>query len=307
MEQRPLEIAVSGGGGLVGSALMGALERDGHRVRRLVRREPAAGRSEVFWDPAAGEVDAGGLRGIDAAVNLCGENLASGLWTQQRKKRIRDSRVLSTRLIAEMLAGLDPPPAVLINASAIGYYGSRGEEDLDETSRAGTGYLADLCQEWEAATEPAESRGIRVVKLRTGVVFSRKGGALPKMLPVFKLGLGGRIGDGRQFMSWIGHAELVRVIRFALLREELRGPLNAVAPSPVRNAEFTRVLAQVLHRPAVFPVPALLVRLGLGEMGRETLLSGAKVLPRRLEQAGYRFEHPDLESALRFELGRFEN
>jgi uncharacterized protein (TIGR01777 family) len=297
-----VNVAVAGSSGLIGTALVAALREGGHRVVRLVRHgEP--GPDEVRWDPAAGVLDRASLSGIDAAINLAGENLASGRWSSARKRRLVESRTGTTRLLAETLAGLDPRPRVLVNASAIGYYGDRGDQPLTEDSAQGAGFLAELCAAWEQATAPAVTAGIRVVLLRIGVVLSPEGGALAKMLPSFRLGLGARVGDGRQFLSWIGRDDLVRAILFALEQDELSGPVNGVAPSPVRNAELTRTLGQVLRRPAFFVAPAFVLRAALGEMARETLLSGARVLPQKLESAGFRFEHPELRALLRHELG----
>jgi len=298
-----LTVAISGAGGLIGSALRAFLEGRGHRVVRLVRGR-AAGHGEVACDPAEGRIDAERLEGLDALVHLAGENIAARRWSPAQKRRIRDSRVQGTRLIARALAERKRPPGVLITASAIGYYGNRGDETLDESSGPGVGFLAETCREWEAQTVSAERAGIRVVLLRSGLVLSRDGGALARMLWPFRLGLGGRIGDGRQFMSWIAIDDLTRVIHHALRATDLVGPVNAVAPSPVRNAEFVRGLAATLRRPAVVPFPAFLVHLLLGEMGRELLLGSARVVPRVLERTGFRFRHRELASALEAQLGR---
>ena len=297
-----MKIAISGSGGLVGSALSEALQRDGHSVNRLVRRAPTAPEQEIFYDAAAARIERQKLEGLDALVHLAGENIADGSWSSTRKQRIRSSRIDSTRLIAKALSDLDRPPSTLIQASAIGFYGDRGDEKLDESSPAGTGFLADLCRDWEAAAEPAQDAGIRVIWFRIGVVLAPHGGALPRMLRLFKLGLGGKLGRGRQFMSWIALHDLVRLIVFSLNHPDFAGPVNAVAPTPVRNEEFTRVLAGVLHRPAFMTAPAVALKLALGEMADEMLLASARIYPRRAEQAGFRFNHPDLESALRAEL-----
>jgi uncharacterized protein (TIGR01777 family) len=301
----PLRVAVSGASGLVGSALAAFLTTGGHQVRRIVRRRPAAG-DEIFFDPVTGEIEAPKLEGCDAVVHLAGENIAAGRWTPEKKQRIRDSRVRGTRRLAETLAGLNAPPRVLVNASAIGFYGDRGEERLDEESGPGQGFLPDVCREWEEATEPARRAGLRVVRLRIGVVLSAAAGALQKMLPPFRLGLGGPVGRGRRFMSWICLDDLVGAIHFLLVRDEIQGAVNGVAPTPVRNAEFASLLGSVLRRPALLPTPPVALRAALGEMADELLLAGNRIYPSRLEQAGYRFEHPDLESALRFELGRLD-
>jgi uncharacterized protein (TIGR01777 family) len=296
-----MRVAISGASGLIGSALVSSLESEGHAVRRLVRRAARPGSDEIFFDPDAGRIEAEKLEGLCAVVHLAGENIAAGRWTAERKRRIRDSRVSGSRLIAETLAGLENRPSVLLNASAIGYYGDRGAEPLDESSPPGEGFLAATCEEWEQAAASAERIGLRVVRLRIGVVLSSKGGALKRMLPPFRLGLGGRLGNGRQFVSWIALCDVVRAIIFLLSRDDISGAVNGVAPAPVRNAEFTRILARILGRPAVLPVPAAALRLALGEMSSMLLASG-RVLPQRLLRAGFSFERADLESALRSEL-----
>jgi len=293
-----MRVAVSGASGLVGAPLCATLEDEGHDVLRLVRR-PAATR-EVRWDPPTGSVEREKLEGLDGIVHLAGENVAGGRWTDARKERIRRSRVEGTRSIAEAVAACDRPPRVLINASAIGFYGDRGEEKLEETSPPGCGFLAETCVAWEAATAAAVERaGVRVVRLRIGVVLDGRGGALGRMLLPFRLGLGGRVGGGRQFMSWIERDDLLRAIRHALVDDALEGPVNAVAPRPVRNVEFARTLGRVLGRPTLAPFPAWAVDLLMGEMGRELLLASTRALPARLERAGFEFRHADLESALR--------
>ncbi len=295
-----MHVLISGASGLVGRALERSLDAGGHRVRRLVRRRPVEP-DATFWDPAAGELDAAAMKGVDAVVHLAGENIAGGRWTAAFKRRVLDSRVAGTGLIAAAVAAADPPP-VLVSASAIGFYGDRGEEPLDEASAAGEGFLAEVCRRWEAALAPASGAGARTVRLRIGVVLSRHGGALAKMLTPFRFGLGGVIGDGRQVMSWIHLDDLVGAIEHALGSGDLNGPVNAVAPRPVTNRELTRVLARVLRRPAWLPMPATLVRLVFGEMGEELLLAGARVTPARLAETGYAFRFDDLESALRYEL-----
>jgi hypothetical protein len=271
-------------------------------VARLVRALPTAG-GDIPWDPAAGRLDPARLEGLDAVVHLAGENIA-GRWTAAKKARIRSSRVEGTRLLAEALAGLKRPPKTLLCASAIGYYGDRGAELLREESPAGTGFLAEVCREWEAAARPAAEKGLRVVHLRIGVVLSPAGGALARMLMPFKLGLGGRIGSGSQFMSWIASDDLSGVIRHALTTESLRGPVNAVAPQAVTNLEFTQTLGRVLRRPTPFPMPAFAARLAFGEMAEALLLASARVEPTRLVASGYRFRAPELEGALRHLLGK---
>jgi uncharacterized protein (TIGR01777 family) len=294
----PLTVAISGASGFIGSALASSLAARGCPVRRLVRGA-AARAGEIAWDPRAGRIDARALAGVDAVVNLAGESIAAWRWTATKKARIRASRVEGTALIARTLAALAPRPRVLVNASAVGYYGDRGDEPLDETSPPGDGFLAETCRAWEAATEPARRAGLRVVRLRIGVVIDARGGVLARMALPFRLGLGGRLGSGRQFTSWIALADLIGVIERALADGELAGPLNAVAPHPVRNADLTRALARVLRRPARLAVPAPVIRGLLGEMGEELLLASTRALPRRLESLGFRFALPEIEAALR--------
>ena len=301
--QKTLNVAVTGSGGLVGSALCPFLTTGGHRVLKLVRSVPD-GESEVRWDPKGGNVDADRLEGVDAVVHLAGENIAGARWNDAQKERIRDSRVRGTRLLAESLAGLERRPEVLVCASAVGFYGDRGDEVLDEGSSAGRDFLADVCREWEAAAEPARAAGIRVVHLRFGAILSPAGGALAKMLLPFKLGAGGRLGSGRQYMSWIALDDVVGVAHRALVDTELSGPVNTVAPNPVTNAEFTRVLGRVLGRPTILPMPAFAARLAFGEMADELLLASQRVRPGVLEDAGHGFQLPELEGALRHLLGR---
>jgi len=297
-----MHIAVSGSSGMVGSALISSLTREGHRVTRLVRR-PAGG-DDVAWDIAQGVKDLPRLEGVDAVVHLAGENIAAGRWTAARKETIRRSRVEGTRRLCESLVRLSRRPKVLVSASAVGFYGNRGEEMLREDSAPGSDFLAQVCREWEAATEPASRAGIRVVQLRFGMILSPAGGALKKMLLPFKLGAGGRIGSGTQYVSWIGIDDVAGVIHHAIVTEFLRGPVNAVAPTPVTNAEYTRTLARVLSRPAIVPMPAFAARLAFGEMADALLLASQRVMPSRLQATGYRFKHPELDGALRHLLGR---
>ena len=301
-----MKILVTGSTGLVGSALIPALATGGHGVTRLVRSQPKPGAAEVRWDPVARTVDSAGLEGVDAVVHLAGESIAAGRWTTEKKGRIRDSRVKGTRLLCESLARLAQPPQAIVCASAIGYYGDRGEERLREESPAGLGFLAEVCREWETAAEPARQRGIRVVHLRIGVVLSPAGGALAQMLFPFRMGLGGRLGSGKQYLSWIAIDDLVSVILHVLTTTTLQGPVNAVAPNPVTNLEFTRTLGRVLARPTIFPMPAVAARLAFGEMADELLLASARVEPTRLVATGYQFRHPELEGALRHLLGRIK-
>ncbi|MFH1725682.1 MAG: TIGR01777 family oxidoreductase [Elusimicrobiota bacterium] len=303
MPGQTVSIAVTGATGLVGSTLTTALFADSHRVVRVMRAKDKLGADDAHWDPEAGEIDSAKLKGIDAAVNLAGENLAAGRWSEAKKASIRDSRVKGTELLARTLAGLEPKPKVLVSASAVGFYGDSFDA-VDERSPAGAGFLADVCGSWEEACMPASKAGIRVVNLRIGVVLSPDGGALGRMLPPFRMGVGGPVGGGRQWMSWISIADLVAAIRFALFDGGLSGPVNATAPNPVRNGEFAKTLGRVLRRPAVTPLPAFAVRMMFGEMGEALLLGGQKVAPARLEKAGFRFRHPELEPALRHLLGR---
>ena len=299
----PARVLVSGASGLVGSTLVPFLTTGGHAVTRLVRGgRPDAG--TVAWDPEAGTIDAAALDGHDAVVHLAGESIASGRWTPARKERIRQSRVRGTRLLAETLARLPRPPRTLVAASAIGWYGDRGDAVVDEDGAPGSGFLADVCREWEAATEPARAAGIRVVHVRLGVVLTPAGGALAQMLTPFRLGVGGRVGDGRQWMSWIGIDDAVGVLHRALVTTTMTGAVNGVAPEAVTNADFTTTLARVLHRPALLPVPAAAARLAFGEMADALLLASTRVRPARLEAAGYAFRMPTLEGALRRLLGR---
>jgi len=302
-----MRVAITGSTGLVGSEAVTVLSAAGHEVLRLVRRPPAPGERAVRWDPEKGEVDTAGLEGLDAAIHLAGENVGAGRWTAARKAAIRDSRVNGTRLLCDALAGLARPPKALVCASAVGYYGDRGEEMLAEESPPGTGYLAEVCREWEAASAPAARKGIRVVALRIGMVLSPKGGALPRMLPLFRAGLGGVIGGGRQYVGWVALDDLPHILLHALQRGDLTGPVNAVAPVPVTNREFTEALGKALSRPTPLPVPAFALRLAVGrEMADALLLASARVVPRRLEETGYRFRFPELGAAFRHLLGKGE-
>jgi uncharacterized protein (TIGR01777 family) len=292
-------IAVSGSTGLVGSALVSVLEARGDLVRCLVRQPVKDADREIRWDPAAGKIDAAELNGLDAVVHLAGENIAGQRWTEDFKRKIIESRTRSTKLLAESLAALDMKPATMVSASATGYYGNRGDEVVDELAPSGNGFLAEVCREWEAAAEPAHDAGIRLVKLRIGPVLSPKGGALAKMLPPFKMGVGGVIGSGRQYFSWIALDDLVAAILFALDTESLVGPVNAVAPDAVTNREFTKTLGRVLGRPTIFPMPAFAARLAFGEMADEMLIGGVRVAPHELVKAGFPFAYPELEPALR--------
>lgn len=292
-----MHVLVTGARGLVGAALTPCLESAGHRLTRLVRRAPSPG--EARWDPATGIEGADSLAPVDAVIHLAGESIAGGRWTKARMARIRDSRVRGTQALVESIGRLVPPPRVLVSASAVGFYGDRGDERLDERSPAGSGFLAGVAVEWEAAAERASAFGTRVVRVRTGIVLTTEGGALGRMLPLFRLGLGGPLGDGRAFWSWITLEDLVRVYEFALGDERARGAVNATAPEPVRNEEFTRVLARLLRRPARLPAPAAALRLVFGKMADEALLASVRALPRRLEEWGFELRGRDVESALR--------
>jgi len=300
-----LRVAITGASGLIGRGLAAFLASGGHAVLRVVRRQPAQG--EIGWDPVAGRIDAAGLEGCDAVVHLAGENVASGRWTRTRRRRIRESRRQGTTLLADAIAGLARKPRVLLSAAAIGIYGSRGDEVLTEESAAAPpgSFLADICREWEAATEPTRQAGVRVALPRFGLVLSPAGGALGKMLPVFRAGAGGPLGSGRQWMSWISLEDVIGALHHALFTDALLSPFNVVGPAPVTNAEFTRTLGRVIGRPTVLPAPAMALRLIFGEMANETILASLRVLPERLLGSGYSFRHSTLESALRFELGRF--
>ncbi|HUY13633.1 MAG TPA: TIGR01777 family oxidoreductase [Terriglobia bacterium] len=298
-----MRVLITGASGLVGSSLILALNSGGHRVVRLVRSGMKAA-DAIPWNPAAAEIDSASLEGFDAVVHLAGENIAGARWTAEQKQKIRDSRVGPTRVLCESLARLHQPPRVLASASAIGYYGNRGDEWLDEESAPGAGFLPDVCREWEDATGPAAANGIRVIHFRIGLVLSRRGGALAKMLPPFRMGLGGVLGSGRQYMSWIRIDDLVGAIQHCLTSDGLSGPVLAVAPHPVTNREFTKTLGRVLSRPTLFPVPAFVLRMAFGELADALLLASARATPGRLLASGYRFLFPELEPALRHVLGK---
>jgi uncharacterized protein (TIGR01777 family) len=298
-----MKVAITGASGFVGSALVPFLKTGGHEVVRLVRRAPRA-KDEARWDPEAGEIDAAALEGVDAVVNLSGENLAGGRWSEARKALLRSSRLGPTDVLARTLGGLKRKPKVLVSASAIGYYGNRGDAWVTEKDGPADDFLGRLSVDWERATAPAAEAGIRVVHPRIGVVLSPGGGALGKMLLPFRAGLGGVLGPGSQYMSWITMDDLLGVIHHLLDRDDLAGPVNAVAPEPVTNAVFTKTLGRVLGRPTVAPAPALALRLALGEMADATLLSSTRVRPERLLATGYRFRFPELAGALRHLLGR---
>lgn len=300
----PMRILITGSTGLIGSALIPLLTTGGHSVTRLVRSHSGSSEDAIPWDPAAGKLDAARLEGVDAVIHLAGDGIASGRWTAKKKASIRESRVKGTRLLSETLARLERPPEVLLSASAIGYYGNRGDELLDESSPAGNGFLADVCREWEEAADPARNKGIRVVHPRFGVVLSPAGGALKTMLPPFKLGAGGILGGGRQYMSWVAIDDAIGALHYALTQTSISGPLNVVAPVPATNAEFTKTLGHVISRPTIVPMPAFAARMAFGEMADELLLGSQRVVPKKLLASGYKFRLPELEGALRHVLGK---
>jgi uncharacterized protein (TIGR01777 family) len=295
-----MKVLIAGASGLVGSALIPALEAEGATVTRLVRTSPGAG--EIEWHPNNDQIDPAALEGFDAIINLAGENIAAGRWSDEQKRKIHDSRVNGTHLLSEAIAKLKQKPKVFLCASATGIYGDRGDETLDEQSDSGGGFLAGVCREWEQATTPAVDAGVRTVNLRFGPILARAGGMLAKLLTPFKMGMGGRIGSGKQFISWVAIDDVVAAMKLALKDESFRGPLNIVSPHPVTNEEFTKTLGHVLSRPTALAMPAFAVRLAFGEMADEMLLASQRVLPKRLTDAGYEFEYPELEGALRKHL-----
>jgi uncharacterized protein (TIGR01777 family) len=299
-----MRILVSGSTGFLGIAAIQTLASEGHTIVRLVRPETEPRKTSdapgqiVRWDPVAGAFDAADAEGADALVHLAGASIADGRWNASRKNLLRTSRIDATRHLMGALAKLQRPPRVIVATSAVGYYGDRGDESLTEESTPGGDFLASLCREWEAETARGAEFGARVVMLRFGIILAAHGGALPRMALPFKFGAGGRIGSGRQWMSWLTLAEAVGMIHFAITNSQLAGAANAVTPNPVQNSEFTRALAKALHRPALFPAPAFALRLALGEMADALLLSSQRVMPSSLERCGYKFVHPDLAKAL---------
>jgi uncharacterized protein (TIGR01777 family) len=298
-----MKVLISGASGLVGMAVANALRKDGHTVGQLVRPGGTARTGDARWDPASGTTDLAAMEGAGAVICLSGASVGEGRWTAGRKKVLRSSRVGLTRVLVESLGLLKQKPRVFVAASAIGYYGNRGDEILTESSTAGNDFIAQLARDWETESMRAESAGIRTVILRFAVILSPKGGALARMLLPFKLGAGGRLGSGKQWMSWVALEDVVEIVRGAIADERMRGPINVAAPGPVQNAEFTRVLARVLHRPAIFPAPAFALRIALGEMADGLLLASQRVIPEKLRAAGYRFRYENLEDALRAILG----
>lgn len=291
-----MKVAIAGASGLVGSALMPVLRSMGAQITRLVRSKPQAG--ELEWHPNQDEVSPSSLEGFDTIINLAGENIAGGRWTDDQKRKIRDSRVNGTHLLSEAIAKLSQKPRVFVCASATGIYGDRDDETLDEQSESGGGFLAGVCREWEKATEPASKAGVRVVNLRFGPILAREGGMLAKLLTPFKMGMGGKVGSGKQYISWIAIDDAIQAIKLAIEDASIHGPLNVVSPNPVTNEEFTKTLGHVLNRPTALAMPAFAARLAFGEMADEMLLASQKVLPKKLLNAGFHFQFPDLGAAL---------
>ncbi|MEI8365009.1 MAG: TIGR01777 family oxidoreductase [Parachlamydiaceae bacterium] len=299
-----MKILISGASGLIGSALQHALMVAGHHVVVLVRDQKKISEQSVFWDPENGVLDPQALQGVDAVINLAGDNLSQGRWSKKKKRAVLNSRVMATKTLIGAMSRCQSSPKVLINASAVGIYGGRGDEICTEATSVGAGFLADVCRQWEEAAAPAMDNGIRTVFLRTGVVLSSQGGALAKMLPLFKLGLGGNLGTGKQYLSWVAIEDVISIILFALVRDDLKGAINVVAPNAVTNAEFTKILGHVLHRPTVLPVPAFMLRWVVGkEMADELLLSSIRAEPLKLEMLNYEFKYPYLKDALKHYTG----
>lgn len=295
-----MHVVLSGASGLIGTALTRSLHADGHTVTALVRRPPRSA-DEVRWEPERGRLEPAALSGADAVVCLSGAGVGDHRWTDSYKAQLLSSRLDTAGTLASTMAGLDDRPPVLLSASAVGYYGDTGDREVDESAGPGTGFLAEMCVRWEAATAPAERAGVRVAHLRTGLVLSPEGGLLARLRPIVRLGVGGRLGSGRQFMPWISLADEVGAIRF-LLEHEVRGAVNLTGPAPVRNAELVATLAGLLHRPAVLPAPAFAMRIALGELAQDAL-TGQRAVPAVLTSAGYGFEHRDVTAALRWALG----
>jgi len=292
-----MKILITGSHGLVGKALISELTKGGHEIFSLVRHA-SGGASEIEWHPNQGSIDSERVSSFDVVVHLAGESIASGRWTDEKKRKIRESRVMGTTLLSQSLARSAKPPAVFISASAIGYYGNRGDELLDEKSAPGNDFLAEVCVAWERATGEAEARGVRTVHARFGIILDQEGGALAKMLTPFRMGVGGRIGDGKQWMSWIALGDVIQGLKLVIEHNSITGPVNFVAPNPVTNSEFTKSLGEAVSRPTLFPIPSFAARLAFGEMADALLLSSAKVEPKRLQESGYRFEFENLQPAL---------
>jgi uncharacterized protein (TIGR01777 family) len=300
-KEERMKVLISGATGLIGSALIPKLERGAHQTTRLTR-SPGSG-NDVGWNPTTGEIDAPRLEGHDAVVHLAGESIGEGRWTPEKKRRILESRRQGTRLLAETIANFSEPPRVMVSASAVGYYGDRGNELLREGSEPGSDFLAEVCKAWEAAADPAREAGIRVVHPRNGIVLSMQGGPLARTLPIFKLGGGGRIGSGRQWWSWVAIDDVVGAIVHALTDDSVEGPVNVGSPNPLTNAEYTKILGKVLNRPTIFPLPLPVARLMLGEIADALLLASQRMEPAKLKETGYEFRFPELEGALRHLLG----
>ncbi len=298
-----MKVAITGASGMVGTALTAKLQSEGHEVVSYVRSVSSGQTGKFLWNPDAGTIDAAGLAGAEAVVNLAGENIAAKRWTPEQKEKIRTSRVKGTTLLAKTIATMANKPEVLVSASAIGIYGDRGDEMLTENSAPGSGFLADVCKEWEQSTKAAETSGVRIVRARLGVILSKNGGALQKMLPIFQLGGGGIIGSGKQYMSWVTLDDVVNALIFAIKNKSVTGAMNIVAPNSVRNSEFTDALGHALHRPVMLPLPAFAAKIIMGEMADELLLSSARVEPLALEGNKFGFEYPNLAGALLHTLG----
>ncbi len=296
-----MNVAIAGAGGLVGSALTTVLTRDGAQITRLVRSKPNTG--EIEWHPNHDEMSPESLEGFDVIINLAGENIAAGRWTDEQKRKIRDSRVNGSHLLSEAIAKMPAKPRVFACASATGIYGDRDAEILDEQSESGGGFLAGVCREWEKATEPASNAGVRVVNLRFGPILARDGGMLSKLLTPFKMGMGGKVGSGKQYISWVSLEDSVRAVKLAIDDDAIRGPLNVVSPNPVTNEEFTKTLGHVLNRPTALAMPAFAARLAFGEMADEMLLVSQRVIPKKLTTAGFEFKFPSLEKTLQHYVG----
>ncbi len=292
-----MRILISGSHGFIGSAVFESLQKGGHELLRLIRPTQIARSDEIFWEPVSQFINQNKLKNIDAVIHLAGENIF-GRWNEKKKQAIYDSRVIGTDFLCKTLAGLNPKPKVLLCASAIGFYGNRGDAEMTESDSPGSSFLSQVCQDMETTTEFAAKAGIRVVNLRFGMVLGKEGGALAKMLPAFKMGMGGPLGDGQQWVSWISIADCLGVIDFAMANKKLSGPTNVTSPSPLRNKEFTQTIGKILHRPERVPVPKTMLHLMFGDFAEEALLSSTKALPEKLTLSGYKFQHPDLQSAL---------
>jgi uncharacterized protein (TIGR01777 family) len=301
-----LTVAITGASGMIGSNLADFLTTGGHRVIRFVRDSRKVGDDAIYWNPETGEIDVEGLKGADAVVHLAGSSIANGRWTAARKRSIKQSRVKGTELIARTIATMSGGPRILVSSSAVGFYGDRGTERVEETALAGKGFLAEVCRAWEGATKPAERAGVRVTTMRTGVALSPAGGALGQMLLPFKLGAGGRLGSGKQYLSWIDNDDLTAAIHHVLMTDSIRGPVNATGPHPVTNSTFTSALGRALGRPTVVPVPGLAVKAAFGQLGTEALLWGQRVMPNKLIESGFNFFYEGVEQSMRFQLGRAE-